>query len=205
MIVTRGYLKVQLTKEELGDAWLEYQQILNKEEDIARKEIIHKNLETQELISRIHTKHLDSVLEAIGEQVRANETEYGSEPEYEMIERLEDILETVLSSMEYAANFNAKTNMAFSSVEDMETILQSDVDLYNVLTEEYVFTYNTDGAIAVYHISLDEAKELEEKSQNSGEYWGTFLGSGGAIYDDPAEYCKDKYDFAGWIDVTPRN
>lgn len=205
MVITRGQAKIQLTQEELGAAWLEYQQLLNKEEDTVRKEIIRKNLESQGLRSRIPTEHLESVLDAIVEQVRANETEYGSDPEYEMTERLEEILENVLISMDYLIDFGAKTSMTFSTAEEMAAMFQGDFDLYNVLTEEYVFRYNTDNAIAVYNISLEEAKELDEKSQGSGEYWGVYLGAGGTIYDNPFEYCKDKYNLTGWIDVTPKH
>lgn len=96
-----------------------------------------------------------------------------------------------------------KTNMTFSTVEEMISTLQNDIDLYNALTEEYVFGYNTDGAIAIYNVSIEQAKELEEKTKTSGEYWGAYLGAGGTIYDNPSEYCKDKYSLPGWIEVTP--
>lgn len=203
MKITRGKLQIQLTKEELSDAWMEYQQILNKEEDTARKKAVRQNLESQGLIKRIPIKHLDSALDAIVEHVRDNETEYGSDPEYEMTERLEDILDSVLISMEYNAGFSQKTSVVFSSTEEMLKTVQDDVDLYNVLTGEYIFKYNEAGSIAVYDVSLEEAKKLEEESQISNEYWGAYLGVGGNIYDDPSEYCREKYNIAGWIDVTP--
>lgn len=100
-------------------------------------------------------------------------------------------------------NLDAET-ISFSSVENMVKTLQQDTDLYNIETEEYVFHYNIDGAIAVYSISSGEAMELKAKADISGEYWGAYLGVGGTIYDDPAEYCKDNYSLAGWVDVTPR-
>ena len=113
-------------------------------------------------------------------------------------------LDSILSKMEDTAGLSSKARIIFSTAEDMVNTLQADMDLYNVLTQEYVFLYNTDGAIAVYYISLEEAKELEEKSQSSDEYWGAFLGAGGTIYDDPLEYYNDQYKLAGWVDVTPK-
>ncbi|MEE1255959.1 MAG: hypothetical protein UHN47_05550 [Lachnospiraceae bacterium] len=208
MNVKRGHLMIQLTKEELGEAWLEYQQLLNKETDSFRKEVIRENLESfraQGKISEIPTECMELILDEMVSQVRKNETDYDSDLEYEMAEGLLYILGNILSRMEDTAGLNSKARIIFPTAEEMISTLQNDMDLYNVLTKEYAFKYNTDGAIVVYNISLEEAKELEEKSQNSnGEYWGAFLGVGGTIYDEPLEYCNDKYKLAGWIDVTPK-
>ena len=208
MIVKRGHLMIQLTKEELGEAWLEYQQFLNKETDAFRKEVIRENLESfksQGKISEIPAECMELVLDEMVSQVRKNETDYDTDLEYEMTEGLLYKLDSILSKMEDVACLNSKCRTIIYSAEDMVNTLQAGMDLYNVLTQEYVFQYNTEGAIAVYSVSLEEAKELEEKSQSSGEYWGAFLGAGGTIYDEPLEFCNDKYKLAGWIDVTPEN
>lgn len=67
-------------------------------------------------------------------------------------------------------------------------------DLYSDEDELYVFNYNDDGAICVYHITNKEAKELEQKSLELNEYWGAFLGIGGDIYDNPMDFCNEHYE-----------
>ena len=66
-------------------------------------------------------------------------------------------------------------------------------DLYNPETGEYVFLYNDVGSIAVYDLSADQVKELREKAKDTGESWSAFLGVGGYIYDDPIEWCNERY------------
>lgn len=126
----------------------------------------------------------------------------------DVLERLSEIYKT-----HAGISFNCEF-MKFESPEDMLATIQADVDLYNVNTEEYVFNYNVEGSIAVYSIDKDKALELRKKSEESGEYWGAFLGIGGAIWDDPEhddyvegnsnlDYCKYAYNQNGWINVTP--
>lgn len=108
----------------------------------------------------------------------------------------------------------AGDTMIFESPEHMLSTIQDGIDLYNVISEEYVFVYNDSGSIAVYSIDLASALDLETKSKESGEYWGAFLGIGGAIWDDQEhdsyiegngnmDFCKSAYKQNGWINVTP--
>lgn len=89
--------------------------------------------------------------------------------------------------------------MTFSSGQDMYDILDSG-DIYNPEKELYVFLYNDAGAVCAYNVSKYEAKELELKSKESGEYWSAFLGVGGSIYDEPMEFCDANYN-GNWYKV----
>jgi hypothetical protein len=109
-----------------------------------------------------------------------------------------------------------KEKIKFNSAEEMLERIQEGSDFYNPEYEEYVFVYNDCGSVCSYTINEDEAKELMERSNESGEYWSAYLGWGGGIYEDPShedydedrpsnlDYCKDVYMWDGWIDVTPQ-
>lgn len=89
--------------------------------------------------------------------------------------------------------------MTFSSGQDMYNALDFG-DIYNPEKELYVFLYNDAGAVCAYNVSEYEAKELELKSKESGEYWSAFLGVGGSIYDEPMEFCDANYN-GNWCKV----
>lgn len=106
--------------------------------------------------------------------------------------------------------------MKFKNPNEMLETLKNGTDLYNPVTMHYVFGYNEAGSIAVYFVTTDEAEELKKKSDDTGEYWGAFLGAGGSIYDDESyegrrnpleltniDYCESVYADENWIDVTP--
>ncbi len=98
---------------------------------------------------------------------------------------------------------------SFDSGMDMLKTLWKGEDLYNIETGDYVFHYSEKGSIAVYNLSLEEASELADKCRD--EYWGSELGPGGLIYDDPDEYedisegnsnqdyCNKHYKENGWM------
>lgn len=90
--------------------------------------------------------------------------------------------------------------MKFESANAMLDIIQSGMDLYNINTGEYVFSYSDKGAIAAYIIDENYAKELSFKSVETDEYWGAYLGVGGSIYEDGAEvkWCEEHYNIGGW-------
>lgn len=101
--------------------------------------------------------------------------------------------------------------MKFQDADEMLHTIQSGIDLYNVETGDYVFCYSNAGAIAVYRLSKEEAANLAVQSQKNGEYWDTFLGIGGRIYDTPGykdfhgdsvsskEYCESNYNQGKWV------
>ncbi len=93
-----------------------------------------------------------------------------------------------------AEKTNSYEPITFGSAEEMLHYIRNNGDLYCPGEELYVFHYNLDGAIAVYDIDEEEAKDLSAKSiESDGEYWGAFLGFGGRIYDVPDEHCDDDY------------
>lgn len=101
--------------------------------------------------------------------------------------------------------------LEFKSGKEMLDLLQTDTDLYNLQTGDYVFRYNEAGSIAVYSLSLKEAEQLQAKAEAEDEYWGAYLGFGGSIYDVPEsdfysnkqasalDYCSEMYDEGEWI------
>lgn len=103
--------------------------------------------------------------------------------------------------------------MVFKDGKEMLAEIQADTDLYNPVTEQYVFCYNAAGSIAVYNISNKEASKLREMAKQAGEYWGAFLGPGGYIYDDLGyedyeegdisnlDWCNNNYE-GEWEDVS---
>lgn len=102
--------------------------------------------------------------------------------------------------------------MTFKNGREMLNELESS-DLYNAEKELYVFSYNSAGSIAVYHITNEKAEELRKDSKEYGEYWGGLLGPGGCIWDDPSydgfeeghytnlDWCNDNYS-GEWEDVS---
>ena len=70
--------------------------------------------------------------------------------------------------------------------------VQNGNDIWSPVLEKYVFLYSELGSICCYNIDCEEAKELEIESRKSSlkEYWATFLGVGGNIYDS-LEWYKD--------------
>lgn len=81
----------------------------------------------------------------------------------------------------------------FDSAREMYDYLRSAGDLYSPKEMLYVFGYNSAGAIAVYDISEEEAKELSHKMEKYEEDWSALLGPGGRIYDALDEYCEEDY------------
>lgn len=90
--------------------------------------------------------------------------------------------------------------MSFKNAEMMLFFIQFGMDLYNINTGEYVFSYSDKGAIAVYIISEKSARELSLRAVSTDEYWGAYLGAGGSIYEDGAEveWCKEHCNISGW-------
>ena len=88
--------------------------------------------------------------------------------------------------------------MKFKDGKSMLKKIQSGVDLYNPETEKYVYVYNIDGAICVRYIATTETKKVAELAGD--ENWGSVLGTGGQIWDDPLGWCEDHYN-GEWFDT----
>lgn len=90
--------------------------------------------------------------------------------------------------------------MRFNSAEDMLEFIQDGNDLWSPSENLYIFVYNEDGAICTYDIDLTQAKELSIKAELYDEYWSTFLGWGGSIYDEPLNLglCDALYTVDDW-------
>ena len=92
--------------------------------------------------------------------------------------------------------------MKFINGEQMlAAITLNGLDLYNTELELYVFCYNENGSIAAYNIDAGNALKLAELAEANDEYWSTFLGLGGLIYDSleykkQQEFLKDNVDSA---------
>lgn len=99
----------------------------------------------------------------------------------------------------------------FKDGEEMLSVIQQNIDLYNPSTGQYVFNYNNEGSIAVYSLLDNAAEKLKRLSKETGEYWGANLGPGGRIYDDEEQeeyesysnldWCNDNYQ-GTWENVT---
>lgn len=76
--------------------------------------------------------------------------------------------------------------MKFRTPEEMLYFINRGSDLYSAQAETYIFSYNNAGSVCTYHISPSEAKDLEAKAKEVGEYWSALLGVGGSIWDDPS-------------------
>lgn len=100
--------------------------------------------------------------------------------------------------------------LEFKSGAEMLNFLASDHDLYNLETGQYIFKYNEDNAIAVYYLTGLEAKRTAEEAGD--EYWGSILGTGGSVYNDPScddfdpdwlisnlDYCNQYHDEGTWV------
>ena len=107
--------------------------------------------------------------------------------------------------------------MKFKNWEEMYNYIIKQGDLYNPVLEEYVFHYNTDGAICSYNVSTDEATALAKIANKYNEYWGAMLGVGGKIYDNDSydreketdlylkpsyDYCKEHYKEDSWVSTV---
>ena len=101
--------------------------------------------------------------------------------------------------------------MKFNSAQEMlDVIVKEENDLYNPNTETYVFVYSDCGSICYYSIDKEHAKKLAKLKEETGEYWGAFLGPGGWIVDDPShelydegdetplDWCENYYKEDGW-------
>lgn len=94
-------------------------------------------------------------------------------------------------------------NFNFKHGREMFETIAKDVDLYNPITETYVFRYNERDSIAVYGgINEEKAKELLALSKENGEYWGAFLGVGGYIYDAETEDGEYSLDAMNWCNTS---
>lgn len=76
--------------------------------------------------------------------------------------------------------------LRFNTAEEMLAFINSNHDLYSRKAETYVFSYNECGSICTYEIDQDEATYLSEQCVCQNEYWSTWLGPGGRIWDDPS-------------------
>ena len=84
--------------------------------------------------------------------------------------------------------------MKFNTAEEMLEHL-GHYDLYSKSECLYVFDYNDMGSIVIYSIVPEEAKELTQKSEKYGDYWGAFLGPGGHIYDSKEYFEEHGYEY----------
>lgn len=64
-------------------------------------------------------------------------------------------------------------NLKFNSPKDMLNAIQSGIDLYNPISNQYIFCYNIEGSICMYYIDNAKANELMQLSEEFGEYWGS--------------------------------
>lgn len=100
----------------------------------------------------------------------------------------------------------------FKSAQEMYDLVNEGVDIYNYVTNDYVFLYNDYGSLCAYTIDLEDAKKLQDMAEENDDYWCAFLGVGGRIYDtlkyedNPPPYdmamedlCEPLYAEKGWI------
>lgn len=99
------------------------------------------------------------------------------------------------------------THLTFRTPQDMCDHILTNHDLYNPKTNRYVFSYNDDNAIAVYHITHEHAKELQNQIQksNTDHYWSCYLSNGGKIFDNPQDFCNEHYHEPDWINANDFN
>lgn len=96
--------------------------------------------------------------------------------------------------------------LQFKSGKEMLEYILNGHDLYNPITEEYVFTYNDDNAICIYSISEEKAKQLDaELKRKELSYWSEILTTGGCILDDiksaPLNWCDKCFTDEHWINA----
>lgn len=91
--------------------------------------------------------------------------------------------------------------LKFDDANEMKTLIESGFDLFNIATGEYVFLYNENQDFCSYILTLDEALEYCSKAKEYDEYWGAFLGVGGTIIGDTANYCEDRFKDTNWIET----
>ena len=106
----------------------------------------------------------------------------------------------------------------FDSAKEMYDYLSAGNDLYNPMTCSYVFLYNEDGALCVYHdINAEKATELAKSVNEDCPSWSSFLGIGGNILDNnnydrinqsdlylerSYDFCKELYELPDWLDTS---
>lgn len=93
--------------------------------------------------------------------------------------------------------------LTFETPEAFLEEVQNRSDLWHPEDNTYVFVYNEDDAICVYHIDEEQAAILDKKVAENEHcrYWSDFLGSGGDIYDDPMDFAESGYT-GEWVVVA---
>lgn len=71
--------------------------------------------------------------------------------------------------------------MKFKTPQQMLDYVNDNHDLYSPAAETYIFSYNEVGSVATYQIDENEAQKLAQEAESSGDYWSSFLGTGGTI------------------------
>lgn len=99
--------------------------------------------------------------------------------------------ESAIPAAEWSKAQGVVLPVSFESGEEMLEALDRG-DLYSPSQSTYVFKYNEIGSIAVYDwIDRSKALEISALANKNDDYWGSFLGPGGEIYDDPKSDCYD--------------
>lgn len=100
--------------------------------------------------------------------------------------------------------------LKFQSPKKMLDVILGGEDLYNTEKGIYVFNYSEAGSIAVYSLDNLKAKKLAMIAEKNDDYWGSFLGAGGRIFDDPNSelfrinsmsnlaYCERVFNLDSW-------
>lgn len=96
--------------------------------------------------------------------------------------------------------------MKFNCWEDMYCHLKDCGDLYNKETETYVFVYNDAGALCTYNVPKEDVPDLVARSSEDGEYWGAYLGAGGAVLDNEKynnyRYSEEEDEYALYLEPS---
>ena len=108
----------------------------------------------------------------------------------------------------------SKNVQTFNSGKEMLDFLQAGKDLYNPETDAYVFVYSEDKSIAYYSVSKEDAKKYAKIEADTGEYWGSNLGTGGCIYENrlsenydrskmsSRDFCDEHFNEGVWVKTT---
>lgn len=87
----------------------------------------------------------------------------------------------------------------FKNGDEMFGYITSGNDLYSKSAGIYVFVYNDADALCYYSLGPEAVIELLKEREESWfpeEYWGAFLGWGGAILDDGEYDDDDEYRYS---------